>query len=331
MKRENLLTVNIITYNHKKYIGRCIDSILSQKTTFDFIVRIFDDCSTDGTVEICNEYAKKYPDKVFFTPLKEHIGITKNCLRSYEDITTPYYLYIEGDDYRVNKYGFQMQIEALEKYPEYDLCAASTVLDGDRYEDSYCDISKGVVYSKDYIIAHPETYFFSNLSTRIVRTKCINIDKQNPVTYLNDIRQLYTLINQGKLIYYLPFVLSVYCVTGTGISTGQNVFNRTKELLDIIMDINSQTNKEFELVLLKYFCTTVEFYNRIELEKFQNNNISNKLLLPQKGKLKIIKKLKHYFLPQAIIDLFNLPRDISRQIRAALRKDKNLLWKKFLS
>lgn len=291
MKRENLLTVNIITYNHKRYIGRCIDSILSQKTTFDFIVRIFDDCSTDGTVEICNEYAKKYPDKVFFTPLKEHIGITKNCLRSYEDITTPYYLYIEGDDYRVNKYGFQMQIEALEKYPECDLCAASTVLDGDGYEDNYYqyDISKGVVYSKDYIIAHPETYFFSNLSTRIVRTECINIDKQNPVAYLNDIRQLYTLINQGKVIYYLPFALSAYCVTGTGISTGQNVFNRTKELLDILMDINSQTNKEFELVLLKYFCTTVQFYNRLELEKF------------------------------------NLPRNISRQIRTAFRKDKSLL------
>ena len=97
--KNRLLTVNVITFNQEKYISHCIDSLLSQKTDFDYIIRIFEDCSTDNTAAICKSYAEKYPDKIEFYPSSVNLGAERNALRSYQDIRTKYYMFIEGDDY----------------------------------------------------------------------------------------------------------------------------------------------------------------------------------------------------------------------------------------
>lgn len=59
---EIMVTVLCVTYNHKDYIARCIDGIISQKTQYKFELIVHDDASTDGTTEIIKEYEKKYPE-----------------------------------------------------------------------------------------------------------------------------------------------------------------------------------------------------------------------------------------------------------------------------
>ena len=38
-----ICTVLLITYNHAEYIRKAIDSVLEQKTQYDFVIHIFDD------------------------------------------------------------------------------------------------------------------------------------------------------------------------------------------------------------------------------------------------------------------------------------------------
>ena len=57
-------SVLITTYNHEKYIRQALDSVLMQKTDFDFEILIGEDDSKDLTREICKEYAEKYASKV---------------------------------------------------------------------------------------------------------------------------------------------------------------------------------------------------------------------------------------------------------------------------
>ena len=66
-----LLTVNVVTYNQALWISQCLESILAQQTNFGIVIRIFDDCSTDGTTEICQKYAEKYPEKIKFFPTQK--------------------------------------------------------------------------------------------------------------------------------------------------------------------------------------------------------------------------------------------------------------------
>lgn len=59
-----VVSVCLLTYNHVAHIRECLDSILMQETNFPFEICIGEDDSTDGTREICAEYAEKHPDRI---------------------------------------------------------------------------------------------------------------------------------------------------------------------------------------------------------------------------------------------------------------------------
>ena len=44
---DKMVNVFMLAYNHEKYIAEAIDSVLMQKTDFDFDIVIGEDCSTD--------------------------------------------------------------------------------------------------------------------------------------------------------------------------------------------------------------------------------------------------------------------------------------------
>ena len=76
------VSVCVITFNHKHYIKRCLDSILNQEVKFDFEVIIGDDCSTDGTRNIVQEYAKNYPEIIKLRLQGQNSGGTKIIMMS---------------------------------------------------------------------------------------------------------------------------------------------------------------------------------------------------------------------------------------------------------
>ena len=63
-------------YNGEKYIGKQIESIIAQ-TYEDWTLHIRDDASTDGTMVIVRQYARKYPDKIKFFTNRENSGSPK--------------------------------------------------------------------------------------------------------------------------------------------------------------------------------------------------------------------------------------------------------------
>ena len=65
MEKKPLNSVCIVTYRHKDYIGKCLDSILSQKGNFSLEILLHDDASTDGSQEIIRSYQEKYPVDTF--------------------------------------------------------------------------------------------------------------------------------------------------------------------------------------------------------------------------------------------------------------------------
>ena len=56
-----LVSVAVITYNQEKHLPKTLDSILMQECNFDYNIIIGEDCSTDSTMSICEQYEKQYP------------------------------------------------------------------------------------------------------------------------------------------------------------------------------------------------------------------------------------------------------------------------------
>lgn len=130
-KKEIMVSIHCLAYNHEKYIADALESFLMQKTTFAYEVLIHDDASTDGTADIIRKYEDKYPDIIKPIYQKEnqyskHI----NILTTYQlpRMKGKYYAVCEGDDYWTDPYKLQKQFEAMEKHPELDICSHRALL-----------------------------------------------------------------------------------------------------------------------------------------------------------------------------------------------------------
>ena len=72
------VSICMITFNHEKYIGKAVSSVLKQDFNYDYEIVIGDDFSTDSTRDILVEFKKKYPDRIKFILRYKNIDISKN-------------------------------------------------------------------------------------------------------------------------------------------------------------------------------------------------------------------------------------------------------------
>lgn len=136
MRNNILVSVCVVTYNHKEYIKQCLDSILMQKTDFSFEIVLGEDESNDGTREICQDYAKRYPDiiKLFLRSRKDVIYINGNptgrfnFIENLKSVKGKYIAICEGDDYWTDPYKLQKQVDFLEKHNDYFFVSANSEL-----------------------------------------------------------------------------------------------------------------------------------------------------------------------------------------------------------
>lgn len=106
-------------YNHSKYLRKCFDSILCQKTSFPFRIIIGDDCSTDNSQEIIREYQRMHPDIIIAIYNEKNMGSTHNALNLHNLSTAKYIAEVESDDYWIDERRLQKQYDFLETHHEY--------------------------------------------------------------------------------------------------------------------------------------------------------------------------------------------------------------------
>lgn len=122
----NNITVSIscITYNQAPFIKQCLDGFLMQKTNYKFEVLIYDDASTDGTTEIIKEYHKIHPELIYPIYQKENQyskGINIPSTFQYPRAKGLYYCGSEGDDYWIDSYKIQKQVDFLEQNTNFGM------------------------------------------------------------------------------------------------------------------------------------------------------------------------------------------------------------------
>ncbi len=91
------VSVVISVYNVKPFLPDCIESLLHQ--TLDPIELIFvDDCSTDGSWDVLQEYLAKYPDKmkVLRSPENLRQGGARNI--GIKNAAADYIGFVDSDD-----------------------------------------------------------------------------------------------------------------------------------------------------------------------------------------------------------------------------------------
>lgn len=145
-----VVRVNCMTYNHAPYIVDTMNGFTMQQTTFPFVCIIIDDASTDGEQEVISHYLeenfdlndnaivktketenyrrtfarhKSNPNCYFVVILLKYnhysIGKPSGYIKDWTECK--YYALCEGDDYWIDPFKLQKQVDFLENNPSYNM------------------------------------------------------------------------------------------------------------------------------------------------------------------------------------------------------------------
>src|SRR4051812_33144829 len=73
-----VVSIAIRSYNHEKFIGQTIDSILMQQIKYSYEIVIADDVSTDRNRDVMLQYQKRYPQKIKLLFQHKNVGHNRN-------------------------------------------------------------------------------------------------------------------------------------------------------------------------------------------------------------------------------------------------------------
>lgn len=252
MEEQILCTILVVAYKHEKYIGRALDSILSQKTDYRYKINIFDDASPDGTGEIIEGYASRYPNKINVFRAEKNMGAQANIWRALESVDTRYFMILEGDDYWCNDHKLQLQISVMEKHPECSFCGHNSYLisldetSREYEENSLCCTqkflkTKNIFKYKDFV-RKTEGGYIPYVSSRLIRSSAIDLKEiKYKESVLFDFTQFYYLLLKGNY-YYIDMPMTVYQRTGAGVCSGITPVEFLNTFIQNAIDFNKQTN-----------------------------------------------------------------------------------------
>lgn len=168
------LSILVISHNQEKEIARCLDSIMAQKLRVPYEVIVSDDASKDRTLEIVNEYVKKYPEIIRVVHIDSNqCGVTigsersgVNKINAYRAARGAFFVYMDGDDYLTCDTVYQEQLDLLKQHPECSMCRQEmmrcdnehpekgTWKWGENFETGHIITSKEY-FEKDYYLSNP--------------------------------------------------------------------------------------------------------------------------------------------------------------------------------
>lgn len=130
---EILVSIRCITFNHAFYLKDALNSFINQRTTFKYEIIVHDDASTDGTTEILRAYEKKYPNliRAFYEEKNLHsqkrLSERMNVIDKNET-RGKYIAYCEGDDFWIDNNKLQIQVDYMERHPEYAMTGHNVII-----------------------------------------------------------------------------------------------------------------------------------------------------------------------------------------------------------
>lgn len=214
-----MVSVICTVYNHEKYLRKCLDGFVMQKTNFKFEVIVHDDASTDTSADIIREYEKKYPDiiKPIYQTENQYSKGVKVSQSLYSLIKGKYLAFCEGDDYWCDENKLQKQFDVMESHPDCSICVHTVENISENgitlntfYPSDYCD---GNIFDcKKYIDLCWKLNRTFQTSSYFIRTS--KFDYENKPEFwenskVGDMPMILYCVSKGNL-YYIDEIMSCY-------------------------------------------------------------------------------------------------------------------------
>lgn len=249
-----MVDVNLVTYNHEKFVVRAIESVLEQKTDFDYRLIIGDDCSTDNTQSIIRDYAQQYPERIQVVLATEHRGIEHKDRMGIEVLrlsTAKYVTLLDGDDYWTDPRRLQKLMGFLESHPECSVAFHDARL---FYEDGseasrrlYPPDLKEISSLQDMLT----TSCFPIPCTALFRREALGELPDCFFRVTNADWMLFVLLAEHGTLGYINEVMAAYRVHSGGVWSGLDPIQGTREHIKTYETIDAHLNFKYTRAISK--------------------------------------------------------------------------------
>ena len=254
-----VVSILVLTFNQASFIQQCIESLLNQKTDFNFEIVIGEDDSTDGTREICKKLLSQYPEKIKLllhweiNKIKNSLGNPTgkfNLMYSIQQCSGKYIAFCEGDDYWTDSCKLQKQADFLGTHLTASACFHNAEIifeDGSNRPTQLVNSPNQALWTNTVdFFKEKETWFMATASV-MMRRKFVN-----PLpSWFKDCKSgdipMYVILAERGPIGYIPEIMSVYRKHVGGQSYTDSIKSKEFLLNRILMStvLNEYTNKKY--------------------------------------------------------------------------------------
>ena len=114
MQVSPVVSVQMLVYNHEPFLAEAIEGVVKQQCSYPFELVIGEDCSTDRSRAIALDYQARYPGIIRVLFSDRNVGMLPNARRVRARSRGRYIAFCEGDDYWIDPYKLQHQVDVLE-------------------------------------------------------------------------------------------------------------------------------------------------------------------------------------------------------------------------
>ena len=245
------VSVSLITYNQEKFIALAIESVLRQKTNFDFEIIIGEDESADNTRDIVIDYKNRYPDKikVILNSRDNVIYINGkptgrwNFINNLKNVRGQYIALLEGDDYWTSPYKLQKQADFLDQNPECSMCFHDVQIVSEEGEliSIQSPRKKKRIYTLKDLLKGNFIYTCSVMYRRGLFKEFPDWFYKTPLADW----PLHILNAQHGDIGYISEVMGAYRIHGGGIYSSMGEMEQVKGMIEMYPYINAHLNYRY--------------------------------------------------------------------------------------
>ena len=289
-------------YNQAKFLTKAINSVLSQKTNFDFQLIITDDHSTkDNSVEVIKNYEKKYDNiKAIFS--NKNGGYLENILRAKRITKTDYFCLLDADDYWTDCLFLQKAYSFLENNNDFVIYQSNVSLFSSKEnkeigtfisnKEPSCSFDKFDFFqNKNLLITQTTGMFFRNVIykkgiPKIVQDSVSTISERS---FEGDWDRFYMHLKYGKA-YYKNEIVGIYRITSQGIWSSTKISKKIAVTARAYIDYYRFYNERPD-----FFITNAWNYLREYFEiKLKEIEFSSSYSLLEDDEIKLINSVIQY-------------------------------------
>ncbi len=314
-----LVSVCIPTYNGEKYLKECLDSVLSQSYSNIEII-IVDDCSTDTTCQIIEQYTRK-DNRIKLYRNELNLGLVGNWNKCLELAQGEWIKFVFQDDL-ISVDCIKKQVNAAQNH-SFVVCDRHFIFDDVvpeeiklYYNYSLLTLKKIISTKKEVFISPKDLSYYTaaNISLNFIGEPTAVLFKKELIKKLgvfnSDLSQICDLeywlrITTVEGLVYIPEELVSFRIHADS-TTSKNVISNTKfkpRYIDVILlahEMLFSTNyKKFRELISAIYKKKIEFFITSKMVEAKTVFEKDKSLDPHFFEKLVVKypALKKYYRP----------------------------------